>query len=242
VFENDDFITWSNENCVSAVGHNGATSGKDHDPIKQTDPKTKEEKEICPKYAGLTCAEHQAVRSAADSPPEGWEKMPESKGVPINAVFGPDGKVEKIDNVKALTAKSLIDYLTEYQKKFDKPIGFKKWDAYNKSFEEGDKALEEGKWKAALAAYLKVDADGKKLSKGLAEKVKAKVEAANAKVVEAFGKIKDGDGDAAAKLKAGKALRADVAAKFSSGALPVVADIDAWIKETTAAAAPAPAK
>ena len=240
MFENEDFITWANENCVTAVGHNGSTPGhEDHKPTKVTDPKSKEEKEICPKYAGLTCAEHQAVRQGAENPPEGWDKMPESKGIPINAMFGPDGKVEKIDNGKALTAKTLMDTLTEFQKKFDKPVLFKKWDAYNKGFEDGDKAVEDGKWKVALAAYAKIDADGKKLTKGITEKVKAKIDAANAKVVEAFGKIKDGDGDAATKLKNAKTLRAEVGTKFSTGNLAVVADLDAWIKDAAAAAVPA---
>lgn len=239
MFENDDFISWANENCVSVVGHNGATPGhEDHKPIKSVDAKTKEETEICPKYEGLTCAEHQKARQDAENPPEGWEKMPESKGIPINAVFGPDGKVEKIDNSKAMVAKGLIDLLTEHQKKFDKPIPFKKYDLYRKSLAEGDKAVEEGKWKAALAAYAKVDADAKKLTKPLQDKVKAKLDAANEKIAAKFAEIRDGEGDAAAKAKAVKALRADVGAKFSTGVLAVVADLDTWIKDNGTPASP----
>jgi hypothetical protein len=242
VFENDDFIAWANENCVVAVGHSGATPGnEDHKPVTVTDPKTKESKEICPKYAGLTCAEHQAVRSSAEqSPPEGWDKMPESKGVPNNAVFTPDGKVQKLDNKDALVAKTLIDTLTAHQpsKKDDKPIAFKKWDAYNKAFDEGDKATADGKWKAAITAYAKVDADAKKLSKGITDKLAAKAKDLNDKVAAKFGEIKDGSGDDAAKLKDVKALRAEVGAKLSTGGLAVLADIDAFIKEHSAPAAP----
>jgi hypothetical protein len=241
VFESDDFIAWANENCVVAIGHSGATPGnEDHKPVSVTDPKTKETKEVCPKYAGLTCAEHQAVRSGADNPPEGWSKMPESKGVPNNAVFKPDGTVEKLDNKEALVVKALIDALTARQpnKKDDKPIPFKKWDVYVKAFEDGDKAAADGKWKAALSALAKVDADAKKLSKALADKLAAKEKDLNDKVVAKLAEIKDGSGDDAAKLKDVKALRADVGAKLSTGNLPVVADIDAFIKEHGAPAAP----
>ena len=97
MFDNEDFIAWANENIVMVVGHNTATPGnEDHKPTKVTDPKTKEEKEICPKYPGITCAEHQAIQRATESPPEGWAKMPESKGIPNNAVFIPRRSVGAI--------------------------------------------------------------------------------------------------------------------------------------------------
>ncbi len=166
--------------------------------------------------------------------------MFESNGVPKNAWFSPDGKITKIDNKQALVGKTLIDLLTEAQKKFDKPIPFKKWDAYNKSFEEGDKATGEGKWKAALAAYAKADADGKKLSKALVEKVAAKAKALNDKVAAKLEEVKSGSDDDATKLKAVKALRAEVGQKLSSGPLAVVADLDTWIKDASAAPAAPP--
>lgn len=241
MFENEDFITWANENCVVAIGHSGATPGnQDHKPVKVTDPKTKVESEVCPLYAGLTCAEHQEVRQGTENPPEGWAKMPESKGVPNNAAFRPDGTVEKLDNRVALVAKSLIDELTARQpnKKDDKPIAFKRWDAYNRSFDESDKAVTDGKWKVALAALAKVDADAKKLSKGLTDKLTTKATALNDALAAKFGEIRDGAADDAAKLKDLKALRADLTAKLTSATLPVVAELDGWLKEH---ATPAPA-
>ena len=242
MFDNDDFIAWANENIVVAVGHNTSTPGNEqHKPVKETDPKTKEEREVCPKYPGLTCEEHKAVATAAEqSPPEGWAKMPESKGIPNNAVFHPDGTVEKLENKDVMVAKTAIDTLTAKQpnKKDDKPVPFKKWDAYRKSFEDADKAVADGKWKAALAALAKVDADGKKLSKGLTEKLVAKVKDVDEKVGARFGEIKDGSGDDAAKLKETKALRAEVGQKLAAATLAVVADLDAWIKEHAAPAAP----
>lgn len=238
MFDNDDFIAWANENCVVAVGHDGATGGKeDHKPAKEKDPKTKEEKEVCPSYVGLTCAEHQKIRRDAENPPEGWDKMFESNGVPKNAWFSPEGRITKLENKDALAAKTLMDILTAAQGK-SKAIPFKKWDAYNKAFEDCDKAAADGKWKAALAALQKVDADGKKLTKPLQDKVAAKAKDVNEKVVARFDEIRNGEGDDATKLKAAKALRAEVGTKLSTGALPVVADLDTWIKEASAPATP----
>jgi hypothetical protein len=241
VLENEDFGAWSSENCVCAVGHDGAVGGKeDHKPKEEVDPKTKEKSLVCPSYLGLTCDEHKAMRREFANPPSDWGKIPPSDGVPNNWVVGPDGVVEKLDNKDAAVPKSLQDALTAHQKKYEgKPIPFKKYEGYRKAIADGDKALEDGKWKAALAAYLKVDADAKKLSKGLVEKVAAKLAAVNEKVAARFAETKDGEGDVASKMKAVKALRADVGQKFSTGLLPVVADLDAWIKENAAALAPA---
>jgi hypothetical protein len=241
VLENDDFVAWTNENCLCVVGHNGAVHGEDHKPVEVTDPKTKEKKSTCPKYLGLTCEEHQAVQADAQNPKDGVGKITMPGGVPATFMVGPDGAVEQMDQAKSQGAKSAIDELVAYQKKYDgKPIPSKKYEAYKKLFADGDTALEAGKWKDALSALVKVDADGKKLSKGLVEKVKAKADALSEKAKAKFDELKDGDGDPAAKLKAVKALRADLSTKLSTGALAVVADLDAWIKEqATTPAAPA---
>ena len=240
MLDNEEFMTWSNENIVAVVGRDGAVGGKeDHKPVEEVDPKTKEKREVCPSYPGLTCEEHRAMRRTFANPPDGWGKIPPSDGVPNNWVVGPDGTVEKIENKDAFVVKTLIETLTTFQKKYEgKPVPLKKWDAYNKSFAEADKAVEDGKWKVALAAYAKVDADAKKLSKGLTEKLAAKATALNDRVAARFAEVKDGSDDAATKLKAVKALRADVGQKLSTGPLAVVAELDAWLKEQAAAAAP----
>jgi hypothetical protein len=127
--------------------------------------------------------------------------------------------------------------LTALQKRYEgKPLPLKKYEAYRKSLADGDKALEDGKWRAALAAYAKVDGDAKKLPDGMKARVAARLEAANGAIVAKFGELKDGDLDAAAKLKAVKALRAEVGTKFSTGTLACVAELDAWVKEQAAAA------
>jgi hypothetical protein len=240
VLEDDDFIAWANENVVIVVGHDGATGDKEqHKPVETTDPKTKEKREICPLYDGLTCDEHKAIRRDASSPKDGFGKIDVPGGFPNTWMVGPDGVVERIDPKDQQVAKNVQDALVAFQKKYEgKPLPWKKYDAHRKSIADGDKALEEGKWKAALAAYAKVDADAKKLPKGFQERLKAKLDASNEKIAAKFAEIRDGEGDAAAKAKAVKALRAEVGAKFSTGNLAVVADLDAWIKENGAPATP----
>jgi hypothetical protein len=242
VLEDDDFIAWANENVVIVLGHDGAVGDKEqHKPVEVTDPKTKEKKEICPLYDGLTCEEHKAIRRDAASPKDGLGKIDIPSGFPNTWMVGPDGTVEKIDPKDQQVAKNVEDALVAFQKKFEgKPLPWKKYDAHRKSISEGDKALEEGKWKAALAAYAKVDADAKKLPKGMLDRLKAKLDAANEKIVAKFAELRDGEGDAAAKAKSVKALRADVGAKFSTGALAVVAEMDTWIKESAAVPASPP--
>lgn len=235
MLENDDFVAWTNENCLCVVGHHGAVHGEDHQPTDVTDPKTKETKSVCPKYAGLTCAEHQAVQADAQNPKDGLGKITMPGGVPATFMVGPDGAVEQMEQAKSQVAKMAIDELTAFQKKYEgKAIPAKKYETYRKLFADGDAALEASRWKDALAALVKVDAEGKKLSKGLVEKVKAKADALDAKAKARFEELKGGDGDAAARLKAVKALRADVSAKLSTGYLPVLAELDAWIKEQAA--------
>jgi hypothetical protein len=223
------------------VGHNGSVNDKpDHSAIEETDSKTKEKRPgVCPRYHGLLCEEHQKVSSDARSGAEDMPKVPDAKGVPNTWLILPSGDITEIKAEDKMVAKNMQDTLTVALKKLDpKPIAYKKWQDYNKSFTDGDKALEDGKWKVALAAYGKVDADAKKLSKGLSEKVKAKIAAANEKITARLEEIKAGTDDDATKAKALKALRADVGQKFTTGPLPVVATLDETVKALTPAAPP----
>jgi hypothetical protein len=241
VLTNEEFATWINENGIAVVGHNGSVGGKaDHKPVEEVDPKTKEKREVCPSYAGITCADHQKCKEEAGNPPDGLGKIDFPNGVPNSWMVGPDGVVERMEQKDSMVPKSAIEALTAFQKKYEaKPVPFKKYETYRKLFADHDAAVEAGKWKDALSALVKVDADGKKLSPGLAEKVKAKAGELSDKAKARLGEIEAGDGDDASKLKAVKALRADVSAKLSIGNLAALADLDAWIKERAAAAAPA---
>jgi hypothetical protein len=234
VLQNDEWVAWANENVVLVVGHDGATGeNKQHEPTKITDAKSKEEKEICPLYTGLTCAEHKQIVHDVSSPPDGFGKIDVPGGFPNSWMVGPDGKVEKLEGKDAGIPKNLEDALVAFQKKYDaKPIPAKTWDKLKKALADGDAALEAGKLKDALAAYAKVDSDGlAKKQKHLIDKVKAKTDAVNAKAVAQLAEIKDGSAAPADKVKALKALRDQIGAKLSFGNLAVVADVDALLKD-----------
>jgi hypothetical protein len=248
VLENADFIAWANENVVMLVGHKGSQhkppaakdskdpkTGKDakEDPAPPAEPATSGGAAGCSLYPGLACADHEKIMEEATT--TGTPKL-EVKGYPTSFMIAPDGTF--VQHKSDREPKACMNALIDYQKKFKFKIASKKFAGYIATIGDGDAAVEAGKWKDALAAYGKIDAEGKKLSSLQAE-LKAKIDGLNGKVVEAFGKLKDGEGDAAAKNKSIKALRADVSAKLSSGALPVLADIDEWLKANPA---PAPAK
>lgn len=241
MLENPDFIAWAAENAVLVVGHEGSShkadkardssAGKDDKDGTDAPPAGEPESAVtdgCSLYPGLTCAEHEKIHE--DAKTTGVPKL-EFQGWPTSFMIGPDGTLEKHPTDRA--PKTCMDALIAYQKKFKVKIAGKKYLAYVATVSDGDKAVEAGKWKDALAAYAKIDAEGKKLS-ALRSELPARIEALNAKVAAAFAATTDGDGDATAKHKAIQALRAGVAAKLSSGALPVVADLDAWLKANPA--------
>lgn len=238
MLDTEDFATWCNENCLCVVGHDGAVGGKeDHKPAEETDPKSKEKRAICPVYGGLTCEEHRQVKQDAGNAKEGYPKIEFPNGVPNTWMIGPDGVVVQMDQKDSMLPKNAIEAMTVFQKKYaGKPVGFKKWEAYRKLLDDGDKAVEAGKWKDAMTAYVKIDADVKKLSPGLIERVKTKAEELNGKLKARLEELTSAEADDATKLKNVRALRGEISAKFSFGPLAVLADIETWIK----AQAPAP--
>jgi hypothetical protein len=242
VFEKPEFAQWANENVVFLVGYKGknhkvspakedaeAPDGKaesDEKAEAKTKAPPKHKEGECLLYAGITCDEHEKILEDATEG-KGGPKL-EVNGYPTSYVITPDGKTfekHKADR----EVKSLEDGVADFAKEHKvKPS--KKYEGHLKALETGDKAAEDGRWKAALAAYLTVDAVAKKMP-SLAARLPARFEALNDRVADAFGKTKDDAAlDPVAKVKAVKALRSEVGAKPSSGPLPVVAEIDAWIK------------
>ena len=159
MLENEEFATWTNENCLCVVGHDGATGGKDdHKPAEETDPKTKEKRSVCPLYHGLTCDEHKAVKADALNPKDGNPKIEFPNTVPHTWMIGPGGIVERMDQKAAGLTKTAIEALVAFQAGYpDKPVPSKKFEAYKKLFADADKAIEAMKWKDALSAYGKID-------------------------------------------------------------------------------------
>lgn len=265
MFEQADFIQWANENVVFLVGYKGKNhktgekagektgdesgkggedkgeggksggekSGKAEKPAKAKAAKEGE----CSLYAGISCDEHEKILEDALGG-KGGPKL-EVKGYPTSYVIAPDGTFEQHKKDRAV--KSLEDGVADFMKKAKvKPS--KKYQVYLDAIEAGDKAADAGKWKDALSQYAKADAAPKKMT-SLAGKVGVRVEALNAKVVEAFARVTADEAcDLVAKIKAVKALKSEVGARLSTGLLPVVAEIDAWLKANPAPAPTPPAK
>ena len=155
-------------------------------------------------------------------------------------MIAPDGKTFE-PHTKDRAVKDLEDGVGDFEKKA-KVHPSKKYEGFLKALSDGDKAVADGKWKVAISAYLQIDAVAKKMP-SLGGRLPAKLEALNDAVVTAFGKLKDDAAtDLAAKVKAVKALRSDLGPKFATGTLPVVADIDAWLKANPPPAATPPPK
>ena len=264
MFENADFIAWANENVVFLVGYTGKNHKVTPKADKKDDPKPKDDakpndgdkpkdgetpaeppkdadskSEPAPKagectlYPGITCDEHEKIMADAKEG-TGGPKL-EVKGFPTSYMVAPDGTFEL--HQKDRSVKELEDGVADWtKKKALKPN--RKFLGYLAALDEGDQAAEAGKWKAAIAAYLKVDAVGRKM-KGLGASLAPKVTALDAAIAKAFATVRDDAAkDPAAKSAEIKALRADVSTRFAAGPLPVVADLDAWLKANPPPAPP----
>ena len=250
MFEDAEFIAWANENVVFLVGYEGKNhktpkaksseggeggEGKDGKGDKEgadgDETKAKPEKKArasghdCVLYPGISCDEHEKIMEDAKEG-KGGPKL-EVKGFPTSYMIAPDGTFEphKADR----KVKELEDGVADWtKKKALKPS--KKYATYLQAFAEGEKAVDDGKWKAAVTAYLKVDAVGKKMH-GLGATLTSRLEALDDAVTTAFEKARDDESaDLVKKIATIKALRADVAPKFQMGTLGAVAEMDAWLK------------
>lgn len=192
----------------------------------------------CDLYAGLTCEQHQKIMQDVGSGADGMPKIEIPNGVPNSWLVGPDGTVEAIEPAKQQSAGAVQELAEALQKKVGKVVAWKDFEKLQEGFEAGAKATEAGEFKAAIAAYGAIDKKAAKLPEAFGTRLKTAVEALSAKAVEAFEAVKAVE-DAAKRDKDMKALRAKLSAKIGASALPVLADIDAWLKANPA---PAPAK
>jgi hypothetical protein len=248
VFEKPEFIAWANENIVFLVGYGGKSHGDGHGAAEgegEGDGGKKEKKETkaaakagdCSLYPGLTCDDHERILKEATQG-EGGPKL-DCPGYPYSYMVAPDGTVEQ--HKKDRVVQELIDGVADFTKKVKlKPS--KKYQGYLASLDAGDKARDAGKWKEAITAYQKVDAVAKKMP-SLAAGLATRIDALNTAISESFQKTTSDEAtDPVARIKAVKALRAQIGTKFTSGYLPVVADVDAWLKANPMPAPTAPAK
>jgi hypothetical protein len=230
VLENEDFVKFANENVICVVGHNDTGHAAEIEDAKGN--KTPG----CALYPGLQCKDHQAIMGEVAQPAEGMPKIELPNGVPNSWLIAPDGTVEKIESADQQSAGKVQELIEALQKKSGKAIGWKDYEKLSTAFETGAKATETGDLKAAITAYQQIEKKAGKMPASVGERLTKCVEALNAKAVEAFEALKSAE-DAVQRDKDMKALKSKVAAKIGPKALPVLADIDAWLK-----ANPAPAK
>jgi hypothetical protein len=223
VLENEDFVKWANENIVVVVGHNDTG----HEAVVE-DAKGKKSPG-CALYPGLQCKEHADIMNTVGSPAEGLPKIEMPNGVPNSWLVAPDGTVEAIPGADQQSAGKVQELAEAMQKTAGKAILWKDYEKLNDAFAAGAKAVEAGDWKVAVAQYVAVEKKAAKMPASVAKRLKERVEALNAKVVEAFEAVK-AETDATQRDKEMKALRAKVSSKIGPAALPVLADIDAWLK------------
>lgn len=230
MLENEDFVKFANENVICVVGHNDTNHEAEVEDAKG------KKSPGCALYPGLQCKQHQDIMGEVGRPPEGMPKIEMPNGVPNSWLVGPDGTVQQVSGADQQSAGKVQELAEALQKTCGKAIGWKDYGKLLESFEAGEKATGSGEWKAAITAYQAIEKKAGKMPASVGERLTKRVDELNAKVVEAFEAVKAVE-DAVQRDKDMKALKAKVAAKIGPKALPVLADIDAWLK-----ANPAPAK
>ena len=256
MFENAEFVTWANENVVMLVGHPKAS----HKVLDVAKPAKGEPNKTCSLYPGILCEEHDKIFAEAtgrgsdskddkakpkpkpkkDEEPKAAQPKLEVKGFPSTYVVNPDGTFEKMNGDRE--PDKCRSGLEEYQKKLEEhPLTLAKWTEIRKNLADGEKAMKASTWKAAYAAFQKIDAAcAGTPPKALGETLHARFDAIDAKIAARAGEIAKGPGDDAAKVKLLKALRADYPTPLTTPLASLVG-LDASFGEAAAPGAPAPA-
>ena len=254
VLEDVEFAKWAAENVIVLVGHpKGAHKSEDVAKPAKGEPKTQ-----CSLYPGITCADHEqifadatgkALPGAKDEKAKPAKKakkddgpaLPklEVKGFPASFVIGPDGTFETHGADRQ--PESCKNRLLELQKKYEEnPVPLSKWGVYKAAFADGDKAWKDSRTKPALLAFAKIEADSAKLAKVVAEKLKTRLDAIDAKAAARFAALEKASGEPATKVKSVRAIRAELDVAMVTP-LATMTAIDAWL-EANDPAGPAPAK
>ncbi len=231
MLQDGGFVEWANENMIVAIAH------ETEEHPSQIEDENGEKVEGCPKYPGLLCEDHRGIANeiAALTSASGLPQIKKPVSTPTSWFVMPNGEVETVSNAYKTKPKKVIEMAQAGLKKLKlKHLPMKKYKAYVASLDAGDAAIETMDWKAALAAYADVEKDTKKLPDGMKEIVKERLDDLNEAIVEAFEELKEGEGDAEAKIKAAGQLKSAVGKRLKRGYLPVVDDIKKWIKEAKA--------
>lgn len=246
VLEDAEFIAWANEHVVLLVGHGRGS----HGTTDVAKPAKGEPKKQCALYPGLTCEQHDQVLKDTKGGGDD-EKKPAAKkkdkdappafptlkfdGIPASFVVTPDGKAT--DHKADREPGACRGGLETAQQAFDAhPIPASRLPAVRAAWVEAEKIAKNGKPRPTLEALAKLEAAaGGALPQFWVTRVKAKVEALDAKAVTRLADLRKGK-DPEAVTKAVEALRAEFDVPLTSATPAVLAKIDEALGREPAAA------
>lgn len=251
VLEDAEFITWANEHVVLLVGHGRGS----HGTIDVAKPAKGEPKKQCALYPGLTCEQHdQILKDTKGGGDDDKKPAPKKKdkdkdrdtppafpalkfdGIPASFVVTPDGKAT--DHKGDREPGACRTGLEAAQKAFDEhPIPASKLAAVRAAWADAEKVAKNGKPRPTLEALAKLEAAaGGALPQLWVARVKAKVDALDAKAVTRLADVRKGK-DPEAVTKALEALRSEFDVPLASATPAVLAKLDEALGRAPAAAA-----
>ncbi len=228
VLGDPELVAWLNENVVLVVSH--SDTGHEEgvaDAEGGVAPG-------CPLYPGLGCAQHRAIEEeirAAEAP---LPRIEFSNNRPISFLVSPSGEVTPLDAPTQMTPARLRERAEAIQKAAGRHVPWKKYAALLEELAATEAAAAAGRFKDGLKTLQKVEKEAARLPEALQAQVAAAVVSFEAAVRAEFERLKAAPEDPAVRLKAVGALRQQVALRLAQGLLPVVAELDAWIKEEKA--------
>jgi hypothetical protein len=154
-----------------------AHRGGEHEPVKQVDPRTKSEKEVCPIYPQLTCDIHKGFYDEKAGHFD-YEELP------AGFILRPDGS-KALDKIEGLGAKALMKKISEAQFALGEGVFASEIARLEKKLKKGDAFLAKAKFKSARKVYEK-PLKKKKLKKHLKGIVDARLAALDKGALEAI--------------------------------------------------------
>lgn len=180
-FKNPGVVRLLNDRVVVLIAYSGTV----HKPIKQVDPKTKEEREVCPLFPATTCELHNQLYTDKAG-------FFDYETLPAAFLVSPKKKTIK-KGVESANPKTLPTFLAEAQQTLGEGVFLSDVGRLDKKLAKADAKLEEGKLSTARRYYekqlkKKMKAFVKKLAQQRLERLDAKARA----MIEAAEKEKPG--------------------------------------------------
>jgi len=223
------FASWANEHVVLVVGHS--------DPNHPADVEGADGKPVagCPVYAGLLCEQHRQVDVDVEAGEDGRPRIAVGNDRPTAFLLSPSGESTRIAGSALYEGEMIREKTEAVQKAAGALVTRSQHQAFLAAFATVQTAAEEGRFKDALRAFQAIEKDAKKIPPSYAAEVAARREALDAVVLAAFARLRDDPAlDETARLKKVVALRQEAGQRLTTGYLPAIAAIDAWIRDARA--------